>query len=1111
MSTLAALVHVERRFARSARVDTDLAGSPALTGYILQPSARRVLETLARSVSDGRQYAFTWTGPYGGGKSCAALLLASLVAGSREARASARRIVGEDLATRFGRAFPARKKGWEVLPLTGRRTDLHRELATAAAEAYGWDAAAAGRARDNDRALLDLLEQEAGARDGVLIILDELGKHLDHAAGENGDAHFLQDLAERAARLQGRLVVVGVLHQSFEAYAGRLSKAARDEWAKIQGRYQDIAFVAAADETAALLAQAITAVETPADAIPLAAAVAEAVAQQRAIDADALAQVLAAAWPLHPVTTLLLGSVSRQRFAQNERSVFGFLTSSEPYGFQDHLARTDQAAPDLWFGPDRLWDYLAANFSTALAAGHEGGRFSLAVEAVERALLHGPLHGCLAKSAAVIDLFRAGTGLTVSDMILAACVPTATEADVSNALTELVERAVLVRQPRLGGYALFAGSDFNLDEAMSREWEAVTPQTLLELPTKLGIARVAAKRAYVETGALRTFELVLQLGEECGSDPKAWANATAERIARDKRRASGILVLLVPDGVSFDAAPESAAKALSDALEGRDVVASVGVGRNVLLLREHAADLYALDRVEARHPQMEGDRIARRELAARRQQIVQAVRRELQSACETARWTIGGKRRKALDGAPLAAIASATAKDAYAHTPVIQSELLNRDRPSTSAMAALRALMHAMASKEDQPELGMLDGFPAERGLYLTVIAPFGLHRIEGGRLRFTDPDEGVAADTLRRAWSVANGASRMTIEQLYLRWAAPPIGLKRGVMAALAWAFLLARRGTAALYIDGAFQTALDDVVADRILQTPAAVEFRRIRRSKHDADFLDRLAQLLCLDRSELEVEALVVAQSLHQRFKAAPAWAQRTLQLPTQVRAIRDAAIKANDPEALLFRDLPELLKEVDDPAVACADALAATEGAYSVMLASLRERLAEGLSVDADTFEGVGPRAAAAHGVTGDLRFDSFAMRLAAFEEGPGDIEGLASLLIHRPARGWSDRDRDQAEFELAKLTKRFREAEALARVRGRDATMQAISVVVGVDPKVKPLFKAFEVTLRERREAEVLADKILAQLTGAPSRAAVELAALARVLERLAQPSEADAA
>lgn len=1108
MSALSERVHVERRFARSARVDTDLAGSPALAGYVLQPSARRVLDTLARSVAEARQYTFTWTGPYGGGKSCAALLLANLVAGSREARASARRITGEEMVVWVARAFPSRKKGWEVLPLTGRRTDLHRELAGRAAEAFGWTADAAQQAQSDDRVLLDGIEKEALARDGVLILLDELGKHLDHAASDGGDAHFLQDLAERAARLQGRLIVVGVLHQSFDAYAGRLGKSTRDEWAKIQGRFQDIAFVAAADETAALLAQAITAESRPARADATAAAVSELVAQQRAIDAAALGEVLAEAWPLHPVTTLLLGSVSRQRFAQNERSVFGFLTSSEPFGFQEHLAKTDADAEDAWFGPDRLWDYLAANFSTALAAGHEGARFSLAVEAVERAGLRGALQARLAKTAAVIDLFRAGTGLTVSDPILTACAPLATAAEVKAALADLAERAILVRQPRLGGYALFAGSDFDLDEAMTREWESLSSQALLDLPSRLGVARVAAKRAYVETGALRTFDLVLQLGEECGPDPKAWAKATAEKISREKRRSSGALVMLIPDGHSFAALPDAAAKALCDALEGQDLVAAVGVGRNVLLLREHAADLNALDRVEARHPQIEGDRIARRELAARRQQIVQAVGRELQDVCETARWTIGGRRRKALDGAPLSAVASAAAKDAFAHAPVIKSELLNRDKPSTSAMAALRALMHAMAQREHEPQLGMTDGFPAERGLYLTVLAPFGLHREEGGRLRFTDPDDSPAAETLRSAWSIPNGVRRMTLEELYKRWAAPPYGLKRGVMPALAWAFLLARRGTAAVYVDGVFQTGLDDVVADRILQSPGAVEFRRIRRSKHDADFLDRLAQLLSVDGRKLESEALAVAQQLHQRFKAAPLWAQRTMQLPVQVRAIRDVAIKADDPEALLFRDLPALLTDVDDPAVACADALAATEASYPAMLTTLRERLAEGLSVDPDSFEGVGPRAAAAHGITGDLRFDSFAMRLAAFETGSGDIEGLASLLIHRPPRGWSDRDREQAEFELVKLTKRFREAEALARVRGRDATTQAISVVVGVDPKVQPLFKAFEVTAKERREADRLADAIFAQLTGRPGRASIELAALARVLERLTQ---ADAA
>ena len=45
------------------------------------------------------------------------------------------------------------------------------------------------------------------------------------------------------------------------------------------------------------------------------------------------ANTLAKCNPIHPLVTLLLNPISRQRFGQNERSIFSFLNSGEPNGF----------------------------------------------------------------------------------------------------------------------------------------------------------------------------------------------------------------------------------------------------------------------------------------------------------------------------------------------------------------------------------------------------------------------------------------------------------------------------------------------------------------------------------------------------------------------------------------------------------------------------------------------------------------------------------------------------------------------------------------------------------------------------------------------------------
>ena len=69
MSSLSARVRVSRRFQKAVRVDSDFGDVQALEGYVCPPSATQILKHMAAQIADTSQGAFTWTGPYGGGKS----------------------------------------------------------------------------------------------------------------------------------------------------------------------------------------------------------------------------------------------------------------------------------------------------------------------------------------------------------------------------------------------------------------------------------------------------------------------------------------------------------------------------------------------------------------------------------------------------------------------------------------------------------------------------------------------------------------------------------------------------------------------------------------------------------------------------------------------------------------------------------------------------------------------------------------------------------------------------------------------------------------------------------------------------------------------------------
>lgn len=1096
MTTLSSVVSIDRRFARSARLDADLNGTPPLVGYVLQATVAKALTQLAESQIESQQGAFTWTGPYGGGKSSAALLLANLVAGPRANQKIARTIAGPALSELYASAFPQLKGEWKVVAVTGGRVRLREAITEAGARTFGWDAETRARIGSADSNVIDaLLPDGNDASSGTLLILDELGKMLEHEALEGGDVHLLQDLAERASRSDGRLVVIGILHQSFEQYAARAARDARQEWAKVQGRYQDIAFLSGADETVALLGRAIDSTP-PSDAFEHAKVVAKAVAKRRPTDTSALTAALADTWPLNPVTALLLGPVSRARFAQNERSVFGFLSSAEPAGFQQFLAATDIGSGT--YDPCMLWDYLAANFGMALASGPEGSRFSLAFEAIERAGAKGSaLHVAITKSAAVIEFFRNGSGLALADDFLAAAHPLTSESERAKAIKDLLDWAVLIRQPRLGGYALFAGSDFDLEDAVGRAITPIDNRQLEHIPHQAGFGFATAKRHYFLTGALRTFEIALQI---VGAEDTAESLATA--LHARASRGSGLLALTLGDGSLKASELDVLAKATAKQLQSTGRVIAVGAASDSFALRSVASELIAVERVIRDHPQLEGDRIARREIAARQSLCIDELHRTLEAALETAQWFLSPAPSKGLRE-PLAVVASLLADAGYPSAPILKSELLQRDKPSSNAMAALRDLAYAMVNRFDEADLG-ITGYPAELGLYLTVLKPFGLHhQTAAGLFAFGNPDDSAEGRSLQPAWDLIDRAGENGLDSIFSEWARPPFGIKAGVMPVLALAYMLAKRDSVAIYIDGVYQTAINDVVVDKLLQRPADFRLRRIDRSVRETAFLSGLGERLGVAS---DGASLPVAAALFQRVEALPIYSKRTQRLDSDALIVRTVVMKADDPEALLFDALPKAFGDRLAPDIVYKGLLSC-EASYSDLLTELRHALARALGVDVNTFGGISERVAAIKGLTNDYAFDAFGDRAAAIEQETGDLESLVSVLLHRPARSWSDRDREEALTEIARFGRRFRELEALAVVRDRQSHTEALALVVGLDPKAPPLMRSFVLNEKEKLAAATLAERVIADLRADDNSGRLQLAALARAVAMLA--AEAD--
>lgn len=1076
-------VSIARRFQRSIRLDADLGRSDALQGFICQRSSADALLNVAKQIATTKQRAFTWTGPYGGGKSSLAIALAGLLGPKGEIRAVAASALGSETSTRLLESLQPSRTGWLMVPVVGRRGNPVADIGEALELVRRRGPEKRGRPRTEvrtGRELIARLTQEAAARprDGVLLVIDELGKYLENAATEGKDIFFFQELAEAASRAQGRLVIVGILHQAFEQYATRLGREVRDEWAKIQGRYMDVPIIAGVDEVIELLGRAIKAEHKHPETGRTAEKIAQSIRSRRPGTTANLGERLDSCWPLHPVTAAILGPMSRRRFGQNERSIFGFLTSAEPGGFQEFLRATALKSGAL-FGPDKFWDYLRINLEPAILASNDSHRWAQGVDAVERCEGRGTaLHVMLAKSIAVIEMFRNGSGLAADRVTLGTCVLRSTAEAVDNALRDLERWSIAVFRKHNDAWAVYAGSDFDIESAVKSALVQAGGLEVSRLTRLAGLQPVLAKRHYRETGTLRWFQTELVALDDL------------ERPMTRSPHAAGRFVLVLP---SHDGSRKAALTACSAVSQnaGTDLVA-VGLPRNASRIRELGSELTGLEMVRTSRPELEGDRVARREIAARIAAISATLEEELREGFANADWYLAGERLELPLGGNLSALASNLADERYKKAPRIESELLNRQKPSSNTQAGVRDLLHAMVHGESKPVLG-IEGFPIERGLYSTVLQQAGLHREQSdGKFGFSSPSNSQVGRTYRPAWETANGlftnnTAPVSLDELYRVWEAPPFGIRRGVMPVLALAFILANRDYLAIYGEGRFQAEVDDYLVDVLLQDEKLIALRRVDVDRFRGEILRGVVKAVAAATGEpCSSEPLAVARRLVRFVTDLPPWTQKTQSLPPKTAAVRQVLLHADDPHKALFVDLPAIFGEGDGRAAAegIEIALRDLRAAYQHMLDDLTRKMLNALGHnDSSDYAELRSRAAVVADLTGDLRVDAFATRLAGFDGQTEQVEALASLAINRPARDWTDRDPDQAALALAELALKFRRAEALARVKGRQPTREAMAVIIGTGEVGQELVEEFEIAERDRGRVEALTqalDKVLLQ-------------------------------
>ena len=158
-----------------------------------------------------------------------------------------------------------------------------------------------------------------------------------------------------------------------------------------------------------------------------------------------------------------------------------------------------------------------------------------------------------------------------------------------------------------------------------------------------------------------------------------------------------------------------------------------------------------------------------------------------------------------------------------------------------------------MVLNEGEPRLG-IDGFPAEGGLFASVLEATGLYLDDDKRWRFVSPTKtGIDPCHLAPMWNAAfayvkqHAKRTVAVSELFELWRKPPFGVKDGLLPILAVAFLLSQRDKLAVYRDGIFRAKFDDVDVDYLAKDAAIIQLRWMDLTDVARRLLSGMAQVV------------------------------------------------------------------------------------------------------------------------------------------------------------------------------------------------------------------------------------------------------------------------
>jgi hypothetical protein len=1076
---------LHRRYHRSVNLERDFDKPDTVEGYVLTERASDALQRIAAALVNPKAHrAWTTIGVYGTGKSAFANYLTALFAPQKNKAAeeawqltqqflpkgSALIEIAEIRSSQgllrcvaAGQREPlswtiirALANGCENFWLRGHKREILAPL-------IDWEAEiSAGHCQVTNQQVLKTLEQVTqAAKTHVLLVLDELGKNLEYAVQNGGteDLYLLQQIAELRYKGEHQVYFLGLLHQSFAGYSERLSSIEQNEWTKIQGRFETIQFAESASQMTRLIGRAIR----PSDRIAVLCNNTGKdwyeVLKPICADLGLTEKDLCAAYPLHPLTALVLPMLCT-RYAQNDRSLFTFLTSNEPHGLTEFLKTSTldgDRIPTLQL--HQLYDYFVES-TTGLTSRINLQRWVEIQGLIQYAQTQEDKVLKVLKTIGIFNLIAATGVLKASPDLVAFALCDCPDDDLAlhgwkTKIGELIQKGIVTHRKQVDDLKIWEGSDFNVEGEIARRVE----KERLPLAQLLSLARplkpVVAQRHYTTTGNLRYFE------QHYGD---SLTPLTSVRCSIES--ADGSIIYWLDREIPMEIPPTT--------LDGKPLV--IITTTQLDLLRIRAGELQALKTIYKDAPELQTDGVARREVKHR---LIDAERLLNDTLSQAFNWSKGqnqcwmaGSLIDVSNTRNFQGFLSDLCDQSYHLGLRLDNEFINRRELTTQGAKARRELIEAMLEDASQTRLN-LEGYGPEVAIYYSVLESTGIHRQEEGAWGFYPPKEASGVTTIWQAieqFCLEAKDEQRSLNLLYEHLEKPPYGVKPGVISILLAALFLYRVDDLGIYKDGTFIPVLGPEHFELLVKDPSRFSVKYFEIVGLRSQVFRELENVLKSSNAKISTKVrnaslLAIAKPLFGLVRQLPEYTRATKRLNQETQQVLQALQTAQEPDKLIFISLPEAcgfnpitVGETENEQFAktfrkaLVQHLHEIQTAYEKLLGDCQQRFYEAFSVRSkagNLREDLRVRASYLVGQCIEPILKHFVN--TAVNENLSDtdwLEAIVRIVADKHPKSWTDENFSRFEVALSDLVRRFQNLEALqTEIRRQDKGFDAVRITV----------------------------------------------------------------